>query len=847
MQYPNKCAGAAAVGVAVAAAVEAAVEVAETPERLEGVDMPLDDAFTSVESHLDPTAGGCCTFRVGDGCDAIVPARGLKSFEGFVDEVAVWSRALTPADVAAAMFPAGRGGGARRVSPPAGVQVDVSAGRALYARFNRPCVGGGLSPAAGLELDAGEVDDASGNSGLRYPAAAGGRVVTDTLDDSVTLVGFPRFTKYVLTGAPWAPPLVTGIAGGGDGGPTVPLDGGGKVSLFGVGFARSPFLTCALAPPPPLGRAGTEAAAAAAAAEGVAEYSSPTAVRAVGTRTPFVRLGSSASTLFTPAPAHQVTALPPLSAADLRHPGAVAASAQAWGRASPASRLGEIPPLQPLPVRGGGGGSDITYAGVVYGWHEVVECATPAAPFPSDRHELSVSNDGGSSGSPFGVHARPVYMDFAGAFDGSTSRLDLPATLRTVMGTAFTITMWVMIDTASDVQQQLIKISAGNTGVMLAGGKLFAQANGNPEAPGFPGVSLGEWHFVSLAMDRRYITFVVDGGSAGSGSFESRPFTGLTSPPSEVTVGRRFKGKIDELKVFGGRMSTADIAAGPMWSRGGGPSAPLLLGYYRFNTLGGYPGSGADSAGSERTALTVAVAVVAAAVPWEPASVHAIDGVDSAAGGAPLSARPWLSSRATPGRVLNIDGFNIAKSPFLSCGWSAAEERMPPHYAPVMPPPAPRRQQCAPLKAFGVRDVFQGQLTAPAGAAGVFSASSAAAPLAAYGAVLVPRRAPLGALATLQVPGGTGVSTGVTVAAPVPGAGGAGTGIEGTTATCPVPPGEPATVRDFALGNSVGLTAWRWASTTPNNPKLQTLFCNPEVTLNLATLLHELSTLNSKS
>ena len=34
---------------------------------------------------------------------------------------------------------------------------------------------------------------------------------------------------------------------------------------------------------------------------------------------------------------------------------------------------------------------------------------------------------------------------------------------------------------------------------------------------------------------------------------------------------------------------------------------------------------------------------------------------------------------------------------------------------------------------------------------------------------------------------------------------------EGTAATCAVPPGNPATVHDFALGNAVGLTAWRWA------------------------------------
>ena len=54
-------------------------------------------------------------------------------------------------------------------------------------------------------------------------------MVTDELDDAPTLIGFPRYTKYVLTGAPWAAPVVTGVVSGGAGG-TVPLDGGGTVA-----------------------------------------------------------------------------------------------------------------------------------------------------------------------------------------------------------------------------------------------------------------------------------------------------------------------------------------------------------------------------------------------------------------------------------------------------------------------------------------------------------------------------------------------------------------------------------------------------------------------------------------
>ena len=51
------------------------------------------------------------------------------------------------------------------------------------------------------------------------------------------------------------------------------------------------------------------------------------------------------------------------------------------------------------------------------------------------------------------------------------------------------------------------------------------------------------------------------------------------------------------------------------------------------------------------------------------------------------------------------------------------------------------------LKGFGVRDVTQGELTAPTAAVGAATAASAAAPLAPYGAVRIPRRPPAAAAA----------------------------------------------------------------------------------------------------
>ena len=102
------------------------------------------------------------------------------------------------------------------------------------------------------------------------------------------------------------------------------------------------------------------------------------------------------------------------------------------------------------------------------------------------------------------------------------------------------------------------------------------------------------------------------------------------------------------------------------------------------------------------------------------------------------------------------------------------------------------------FKGFGVREMTQGTMTAPELAPGADSAVTAAAPLAAYGAVRVPHRAGATAGATTAA----GVSSATTSAV---------TYVSDTVATCGVPAGAPATLHDFALGNPVGLTAWRWA------------------------------------
>ena len=59
-----------------------------------GVDMPIDDAFAPIAASggLDSPSAGCCTFRIGSACGA---GNTIRGFDGFVDEVGVWNRALT--------------------------------------------------------------------------------------------------------------------------------------------------------------------------------------------------------------------------------------------------------------------------------------------------------------------------------------------------------------------------------------------------------------------------------------------------------------------------------------------------------------------------------------------------------------------------------------------------------------------------------------------------------------------------------------------------------------------------------------------------------------------------------
>ena len=80
-----------------------------------------------------------CTFRMATGCtQGGVDVQ--HSFDGFLDEVAVWNRPITEAEMSSTMFQMPQALSSSEMMAPRGVQVDYTAGRVLYARFNNPCM-----------------------------------------------------------------------------------------------------------------------------------------------------------------------------------------------------------------------------------------------------------------------------------------------------------------------------------------------------------------------------------------------------------------------------------------------------------------------------------------------------------------------------------------------------------------------------------------------------------------------------------------------------------------------------------------------------------------------------------
>ena len=232
---------------------------------------------TAVAPLDPPTANNdCCSLTIAIGCPN--PLANTISFEGIVDEVAIWNRGLTPEEVRHAMFKMPQFLPARELEAPRGVQLDLAAGRVLWARFQNPCMEGPapapvpsppppgsggrrnlkqMYPSTASEVNVkinnatrsyGVSDDSGYDSGGSF--ANGNLKGLDTDDDTMQFISFRKHTHYLYGGVPWAAPFVAEV------GPEkpIPMDGGVSITLKGLGFAKSPFLKCAVKQPDPFGR-----------------------------------------------------------------------------------------------------------------------------------------------------------------------------------------------------------------------------------------------------------------------------------------------------------------------------------------------------------------------------------------------------------------------------------------------------------------------------------------------------------------------------------------------------------------------------------------------------------------
>ena len=614
-----------------------------------GFHRPVD--FTS--DHIATTASytACCRFHIGYRCDGsdvafegpIVSA----NFVGLVDETSVWNRGLPAKEVEYALFKMPQGVAARALRANHGVQLDISQGQVHYGRFNNPCTEG---PTAAVSGSPGHVaniaDHAAGTSGV-VDSVTGRPHPTDGADDVVFLntfgtLHYPWHVRYVYTGVPWAPPLVTGMRGGAN----VGLDGGSVVTFSGVGFAPSPFLKCALAQTDPNGGHGSDASTH--EASGTAVGTSVETSEMLGTfetnfgtypdppslgeyhhyykagtaghmrkNTGVFRFESEPRIALGPGTvvfghvASSGVALPASVASDWtgltdpRHRSQSAALAAAW-MANTDTRGGKVPPFWQEP-------NDSRRLGRDVGFFEVMSCVAPAAPAAMAGYYLGASNDGGISSSPTQIDAggtsapTATYRELAAVLTGGgASSVAIPALLRAAMGGAFTMAAWVR--PAAGESGKGIVLNVGGAGVgfaVHASGHLRGTSSSVGSTVTFGAgagvdVSVGDWHHIALVVNGAAASAWIDGNVAASSLAMTIAAFPASGPVSVVFSGAGgFGGLVDEVKVWTSALMGSDWMPSAMWDRadvstpdGARASFPLAdvpapVAYYRFNDFTG--------------------------------------------------------------------------------------------------------------------------------------------------------------------------------------------------------------------------------------------------------------------
>ncbi|MFA5140149.1 MAG: LamG-like jellyroll fold domain-containing protein [Elusimicrobiota bacterium] len=92
-------------------------------------------------------------------------------------------------------------------------------------------------------------------------------------------------------------------------------------------------------------------------------------------------------------------------------------------------------------------------------------------------------------------------------------------------------------------------------------GRLAADLSGAYVSVG-PSLSTETWHHAAFTYDGALVRFYLDGQNVGSGAFSANTGDGtLYLGTTDDTAGQRFKGTLDEVRVYAGLLSDGDVAA----------------------------------------------------------------------------------------------------------------------------------------------------------------------------------------------------------------------------------------------------------------------------------------------
>ena len=601
-----------------------------------------------------------CQFTIGKSCGTNSHMGGsILGFDGLVDEVVVYDWDVSQGDllVPDIMFKMPLYIQPRELEVPTGIQKDLAQGRVLYAKFNTvPC----MLP----EVAVANFTTAYDSAGLTaYQANNAGGFDFDTATDHVTVNELGQ-QALVYTGVPFKPPQLNTVTSGGVVN-KLPLGGKGasRVRITGAGFAKSPFAKCALVQPD------------------ITPSTDP------DTWEPRYGPGPTPSIydnyyLPTLDPTYDRSGLTVYSYSEEGylemgyHRDTVSlSSAQVVEYEEGLTKQSNIPPYYVgLGYQRTAYMPSIDTLGprLAYSMYEQIECDTPPAAFPSDQYTLVVSNDGGLTGASSGF---VEVSEISVAFDGQTNlTLNRPWTT----WEPYAVSFWMKPSIATQSDALLLDLSDGSgtpaeltySTTSSTGGYLEYNNDGDRSglalshrtdmSAGFQRI-VEMWHHVLVLVETKItgtqVTVFLDGEVLYG------PNISALDQPVPNMLGAYFIGNVDELKLFKDPPAPANVLDRAFLREPEG--APLLWDYFRFNS--DFSNS-ATSGNGMAVSCTGTCQFVASQAPWEPSILYTVNG-------RPASEMGWSSMKG--GEEIEVTGYNLAPSHFLTCSWGEATPAEP--------------------------------------------------------------------------------------------------------------------------------------------------------------------------